>query len=310
MLRDEARMEAYYQAIMSNPEDFRGKTVLDLGAGTAILSCWCASVGAAKVYAVEASGIAEQAELVVARNGYSSVVQIIQAKIEDIQLPEKVDIIISEWMGSFLLFESMLESVLFARDRWLKEDGKMYPASARIFVAPANVDFLYEKKVDFLKQVKGVDLSVLVPFATKEITSWALRGRKVKAECVLSSPAVVKELNIRTVVPDDLKKFLAPFSFKPKREAELHGFVAWFDVTFPAADGNKERDVVLSTSPDKKLTHWRHDLYLLQNPVHVTPQDEIKGMVRFIQNVYWKRHYNIEFSFDVAQKNIYQMFAS
>ena len=32
---------------------------------------------------------------------------------------EKVDIIISEWMGYCLFYESMLNSVLFARDKWL-----------------------------------------------------------------------------------------------------------------------------------------------------------------------------------------------
>ena len=44
----------------------------------------------------------------------------LKGKIEEVKLPvEHVDVIISEWMGYFLLFESMLDSVLFARDRYL-----------------------------------------------------------------------------------------------------------------------------------------------------------------------------------------------
>ena len=31
----------------------------------------------------------------------------------------QVDIIISEWMGYFLLYESMLDTVLYARDKWM-----------------------------------------------------------------------------------------------------------------------------------------------------------------------------------------------
>jgi len=40
--------------------------------------------------------------------------------MEEVELPVKeVDIIISEWMGYFLLYESMLDTVLFARDKFL-----------------------------------------------------------------------------------------------------------------------------------------------------------------------------------------------
>lgn len=48
------------------------------------------------------------------------VITLIKGKIEEVELPiDKVDIIISEWMGYCLLYESMLDTVLFARDKWL-----------------------------------------------------------------------------------------------------------------------------------------------------------------------------------------------
>src|SRR5579885_3182403 len=47
-------------------------------------------------------------------------IQVLNCRMEDAQLPEKVDIIVSEWMGFYLIHESMLTSVLFARDKWLK----------------------------------------------------------------------------------------------------------------------------------------------------------------------------------------------
>ena len=50
---------------------------------------------------------------------FVAVVEVIKAKIEDVELESKVDIIISEWMGYFLLYESMLNTVLVARDKWL-----------------------------------------------------------------------------------------------------------------------------------------------------------------------------------------------
>lgn len=55
-------------------------------------------------------------------NGFLDKITFIRGQVEEVQLPtDKVDIIISEWMGYFLLFESMLSTVLYARDNWLKD---------------------------------------------------------------------------------------------------------------------------------------------------------------------------------------------
>jgi len=55
--------------------------------------------------------------------------------MEEVELPvEKVDIIISEWMGYFLLFEGMVSSVIHARDKYLKKGGLMLPNAARIYI--------------------------------------------------------------------------------------------------------------------------------------------------------------------------------
>ena len=48
---------------------------------------------------------------------------------------DKVDIIISEWMGYFLLYESMLDTVLYARDKWLKENGALFPDKATLYIS-------------------------------------------------------------------------------------------------------------------------------------------------------------------------------
>lgn len=47
-------------------------------------------------------------------------IEIFEGKIEDIELPvQKVDIILSDWMGYLLFFDSMIDSVIYARDKWL-----------------------------------------------------------------------------------------------------------------------------------------------------------------------------------------------
>ena len=102
MLQDLTRTGTYRHAFLSNAVDFHDKVVLDVGTGTGILAIFACQAGARKVYAVEASQSAEIARLLIEANGYSDRIEVIQAKLEDVQLLEKVDIIISEPIG-FLL---------------------------------------------------------------------------------------------------------------------------------------------------------------------------------------------------------------
>lgn len=131
------RTLAYQRAIEQNPNDFKDKIVLDIGAGTGILSIFAARSGAKHVYAIENAEIAHFAVEIIKRNGLSDKITVLKGKMEEIVLPvQEVDIIISEWMGYFLLYESMLDCVLWARDKYLKKDtGKMLPDRAKIFVA-------------------------------------------------------------------------------------------------------------------------------------------------------------------------------
>ena len=82
------------------------------------------------------SSIIEKAKEIVAVNGLSDKITLLQGKMEEVVLPfPKVDIIISEWMGYFLLYESMLDTVLYARDTYLEKDGLIFPDKATIYFA-------------------------------------------------------------------------------------------------------------------------------------------------------------------------------
>jgi len=108
---------------------------LDIGCGTGILSIFAARSGAKKVYGIDFADIADYASFMVQKNNFGEVITIIKSKVEDANIPEKVDIIISEWMGYFLIYESMLDSVLYARDRWLKDGGIILPDRAILNIA-------------------------------------------------------------------------------------------------------------------------------------------------------------------------------
>ncbi|TKA69419.1 hypothetical protein B0A49_05494, partial [Cryomyces minteri] len=117
IMKDEVRTKSYRDAIYQNRHIFKDKIVLDVGCGTSILSMFAVKAGAKHVIGVDMSTIIEKAKEIVAVNGMSDKITLLQGKMEEVELPfPKVDIIISEWMGYFLLYESMLDTVLWARD--------------------------------------------------------------------------------------------------------------------------------------------------------------------------------------------------
>ena len=117
MLKDTSRTLSYRNAMYRNKDLFKDKIVLDVGCGTGILSMFAVKAGAKHVYSVDMSSIIDKAKEIVELNGFSDKITLLQGKLEDINLPvDKVDIIISEWIGYFLLYESLLVSVLYARD--------------------------------------------------------------------------------------------------------------------------------------------------------------------------------------------------
>lgn len=75
MLSDHVRTSSYASFILSNPGLFKGKIVMDVGCGTGILSMLAAKCGAKKVFAVEASAVADKAEEIIKVNGYSEVIR-------------------------------------------------------------------------------------------------------------------------------------------------------------------------------------------------------------------------------------------
>ncbi|XP_033131823.1 probable histone-arginine methyltransferase 1.4 [Brassica rapa] len=96
---------------------------------------WVQEVAGAKhVYAVEASKMANYACKLIAGNPLlAERITVIKGKIEDVELPEKADVLFSEPM--VLINERMLETYVIARDRFLSPNGKMFPTVRRIHIA-------------------------------------------------------------------------------------------------------------------------------------------------------------------------------
>ncbi|XP_077992867.1 protein arginine N-methyltransferase 6-like [Glandiceps talaboti] len=291
MIGDSVRTNSYRLAILRCSDKILGKVVADVGAGTGILSCFCAQAGAKKVYAVEASAIANVAEEVIRHNKLEDKIELIRGRIEEVDLPEKVDVIVSEWMGYFLVFESMLNCVIFARDKWLKDGGIILPNMATMYLAPMRCDGGDDDDDDdddddvhvndggerdiwmSVKEKYGVDMSFLGQRVTENYTRKA-HVLSIYGDQLISHPCKITTIDISTINQSDLCKIEGKFNFNCHGQAKLQGFVGWFSVSFPC-----DKEVTLSTSPYSLKTHWQQTALYLKKSEEVEQDTVINGNI-------------------------------
>ncbi|KAJ2984392.1 hypothetical protein NUW58_g6084 [Xylaria curta] len=266
MLKDEVRTRSYMNAIVQNKHLFKDKVVLDVGCGTAILSMFAVKAGAKHVIGVDMSTIIFKAKEIVKVNGMEDKITLIQGKMEEIELPfPKVDIIISEWMGYFLLYESMLDTVLYARDKYLEKDGLIFPDKATIFVCGIEDGDYKDEKIGFWDNVYGFDYSPLKATALSEPLV-----DTVEIKAAVTDPASVITLDLYTCTTADLA-FSIPFTLKCRRDDFVHALVAWFDIDFTAC----HKPIRFSTGPHTKYTHWKQTVFYLREVLTVQQEEEV-----------------------------------
>lgn len=277
MLQDYVRTSTYQRAVLSNSEDFRDKVVLDVGAGSGILSFFSVQAGAKRVYAVEASSMALHAETLVNANNLRDKIHVIAGKIEEIDLPEMVDIIISEPMGYMLYNERMLETYLHAK-KWLKPGGIMFPNRGDLHIAPFMDDSLYMEqtnKANFWIQTcfHGVDLSSMRQAAMKEYFRQPIVDTFDMRICIAKS--VRHSVDFSQAQESDLHRIEIPLEFYVLESGLVHGLAFWFDVAFAGSC----QTVWLSTSPTEPLTHWYQVRCLLERPIFAKAGQLLTGHV-------------------------------
>uniref|UniRef100_A0AAZ3RI32 type I protein arginine methyltransferase n=1 Tax=Oncorhynchus tshawytscha TaxID=74940 RepID=A0AAZ3RI32_ONCTS len=276
MLKDEVRTLTYRNSMFHNKHLFKDKVVLDVGSGTGILCMFAAKAGAKKVIGIECSSISDYAVKIVKANKMDHIVTIIKGKVEEVDLPvEGVDIIISEWMGYCLFYESMLNTVIYARDKWLKPEGLIFPDRATLYVTAIEDRQYKDYKIHWWENVYGFDMSCIKEVAIKEPLVDVVDPKQL-----VSSACLIKEVDIYTVKIDDLS-FTSPFCLQVKRNDYIHALVTYFNIEFTRC----HKRTGFSTSPESPYTHWKQTVFYLDDYLTVKTGEEIFGNINMKPNV-------------------------
>ena len=251
------------------------------------------------------------------------VITVISSTVENLNLRstlrpdvDQVDILVSEWMGYALLFETMLPSVLEARDKWLRPGGAMLPDRARMFLALGAAG---AAGLTFWDNVYGLTMHPIRSALFHDATSTGeALVREVAAKDILSPPATILDLDLTVCQRQDLT-FSAPFTLRlspsdadaqhqPHHEAHdvgipsstytlVYTLVLWFDTSF-SGRFCAETPVVLDTSPHVPPTHWVQTVLTLKTPLRVRAhQDVVVGTLSIADSV--DKHRGLDLAVEV-----------
>lgn len=289
MLKDEIRTLTYRNSMYNNRHLFKGKVVLDVGCGTGILCMFAKKAGAKHVYGIDMSSIIDHAKVIIKNNNMEKDITLIKGKAEEVTLPvEKVDIIISEWMGYCLLYESMLDTVIYARDKWLKPGGLMFPDKAAMYMTAIEDRCYKDEKINWWDNVYGFDMSAIRDVAIDEPLVDVVEARTVVTDC-----CKFKEFDLLTCKVEDLA-FTAPFKIFANRDDYIHAFVTFFTVDFSAC----HKRTGFSTGPDSKYTHWKQTVFYIRDEITANKGEMIEGEFEIKPNKRNKRDLDLKINFE------------
>ena len=270
LLSDPIRTGAYRNAVSKIVH--KNDVVLDIGAGSGILSFFACQAGARKVYAIEISDALSLARELCTSNGFDGIVEFRQGLSQEIELPERVDVVISDTGCSFGLQGGLLGILLDAKKRFLKPGGLIIPGSLELLVAP--VEFNDERSLNIWdKNRYGLDLSAVRPFAAN--TNYSL---KLEAKDMLAPPASLATIQFAEV---DHPYVAGEAISVAARDGVLHGLGAWMRLELAPGIG-------FTNSPLEAAVDWTHSFFPVEMPVEVLAGDRVRAKIQTNNGEVWR----------------------
>ena len=257
MLFDEVRVGKYLEAIQQVVK--KGDIVADIGTGTGLLAFLCLKAGAERVHAIERSPAVRWAKLLAEKNEFADRIVFHNKDSRSCQIPEKVNVVVSELIGHIAFEEGMVESLFDAKERFLIPDGIIIPERVELKVALVEEDEVYPECVECWEPIEGIDYSPMREEAVKACYLTGLTSRNL-----LSEPKTFFVVNFKR---DHLPKLQGERSFRVCRSGKLNGIALWFDALLISG-------VSLSSGPWTR-THWKQCFAPIVKPMTVNADDKI-----------------------------------
>lgn len=257
----DARRNGLYEAAIRRAVK-PDSVVLDLGAGLGVHGLMAAAAGARRVFLVDPEIAVQSAKEVARLNGFGDRVEAFQSRIEAIELPEKVDVIISVLVGNLLYSEDLLPSLYHARDRWLKPGGQLIPDRAELMLAPVHVGSLHDEEIkSWSIPQHGFDYSILRRYAGNSV--YSLRDYRDKT--TLLAPALaVATADLQT---DSSTNLDVKARFCVETASVCSGLGGWVRMRIG--------EEWLSTGPKDPEVHWGAELLAVDPELRVQPELEL-----------------------------------
>lgn len=262
MVFDDNRNELYAKAIRQLVRP--GSVVLDLGAGLGLHGLLAAAAGASRVYLVEPEPVVRAALDAARLAGLQDRIVILNERIEDVQLPQQVDLLISVFAGNLLFSEDLLPALYLARDRWLKPGGALLPDRAQLLLAPVCAPDLHDKHVGrWSRPAMGMDYSQARAFAANEVL-W-LRREDLGDTRRLAPGATLIDVDFSTATRGDCR---GEVQCRIETSGLCHGLLAWIRIHLLGE--------WLSTDPQAPEVHWSPVVLPIDPPLQVTAGENVR----------------------------------
>lgn len=261
MIYDEHRVHAYQRAVERTVR--KGDVVVDVGTGTGLLAFLCAKAGAKRVHAIDRAPIINSARKLAEINGCSDRILFYHGDARDIEIGEKADVMISELIGHMAFEEGMVESLFFAKDRFVKPGGQLIPQQATLDSAPVQENEIYATYIDGWRPAYGIDYSPM-----REQAIRACYVTEIEESELLAASKPVFSVDFQRNIKPEVRREL---EYTIHRTGTMNGIALWFDAVLAP-------HVNLSSGPWSK-THWEQVFVPIHYPLNVNRGETIRAEI-------------------------------